>query len=105
MNTEESREYIIYDSGAFIFGAYIRAAMNMNIRAEAIDGAQFWNVENGYNGMRFMNEGNYSEWLFAYETPEDKRDDWWGGVYFRPAIDIPSFSYGWFNISESTYGL
>ena len=74
LNLEKSREYIIYDSEGFIFGAYIRAAINMNIRTEAIDGALFWDVENGYNGMHFMNEGNYSEWLFAFETPEDKRE-------------------------------
>ena len=105
INPAAPREYIIYDSGGFIFGAYLRAAINMNIRAEAIDGTLYWDVENGYNGMRFMNEGNYSEWLFAFETPEDEREKWWGGAYFRPAIDIPSFSYGWFNISDESYGL
>ncbi len=65
--TNDPRELILFDNNGFIFGSYMRVGLHRNISANMIEGAGWWNVEYGYNGMRFMIEGNYSEWLFAYE--------------------------------------
>lgn len=100
----QPREVILFDNNGFIFGAYMRVGLHQNTSANMIEGSGWWNVENGYNGMRFMNEGNYSEWLLAYESPRDD-PDWWGGAYLRVAFDIPEFGQGWNNLSEDNYGI
>lgn len=102
--TDEARELILFDNDGFIFGSYMRVGLHENVSANMIEGAGMWNVENGYNGMRFMNEGNYNEWLLGYESPRDQ-GSWWGGAYFRVAFDIPEFAQGWSNLSEDDYGI
>ena len=82
----------------------MRVGLHRNIYANMMEGVGWWNVENGYNGMRFMNEGNYSEWLLAYESPRDD-PSWWGGAYLRIAFDIPEFTAGWSSISNLVYGV
>jgi len=101
---DEPRELILFNNNGFIFGSYMRVGLHRNADANMMEGFGWWNVENGYNGQRFMNEGNYSEWLLAYESP---RDDpaWWGGAYLRIAFDIPEFSAAWANISGEDYGV
>ncbi len=101
---DEARELILFNNNGFIFGSYMRVGLHRNAHTNMIEGAGWWNVENGYNGMRFMNEGNYSEWLLAYESPRDD-PSWWGGAYLRIAFDIPEFSAGWANISNLEYGV
>lgn len=101
---DEAREYILFSNNGFLFGSYMRVGLHQNTSMHLVEGAGLWNVENGYNGMRFMNEANYSEWLLAYESPRDD-PDWWGGAYLRMAYDIPDFSGGWLNISQDSYGI
>ena len=101
---DEARELILFDNNGFIFGSYMRVGLHRNADANMMEGAGWWNVQNGYNGQRFMNEGNYNEWLMAYESPRDD-PSWWGGAYLRIAFDIPEFSNAWANISGSDYGV
>ena len=102
--SNQARELILFDNKGFIFGSYMRVGLHMNSDANMLQGVGWWNVENGYNGQRFMNEGNYSEWLLAYESPRDD-PSWWGGAYLRVAFDIPEFGEAWDNLSDENYGI
>ena len=101
--TETEREFILFENEGFIFASYLRAGAYVNSDLSLVEPLAIWNVAGGYNGMRFMNETNYSEWLLAYESPRDE-DSWWGGAYLRIAFDIPDFSNGWMNLSSEDYG-
>ena len=97
--TREDRDFIIFENNGFVFASYLRAGMMVNIEGAMVEGGNPWNVIGGYNGMRFMNESNYNEWLMGYES--DRNDSsWWGAAYFRVAYDIPDFSQGWLEASN-----
>jgi|GEM_PF-3049498 len=101
---DEARELILFDSNGFIFGSYMRVGLHRNADANMMEGKSWWDVKNGYDGQRFMNEGNYSEWLFAYESPRND-PGWWGGAYLRLAFDIPEYPEAWANLSSENYGI
>ena len=76
----------------------MRVGLHRSAQNSMIEGAGWWDVENGYNGIEVY------EWFLAYESPRDD-PSWWGGVYLRLAFDIPQFSTGWYIISDLSHGM
>lgn len=98
-STRADRDFIIFENNGLVFASYLRAGMKLNYEGAMVEGGNPWNVVGGYNGMRFMNESNYNEWLLGYESDREN-SSWWGAAYFRVAYDIPDFSRGWLEASN-----